>query len=190
MCCRQRAAPCAADPPRPAATERDRFDALDRRDVTFSDIELTTTPLDVGGDFACVEWTARMTPTGAIELGNGTSVDATGERVVVNGARSRRSPGNASARCAGTGTNSRCSNSWRCVRPKTAERARQKVRGSAGGQRLARRRCGPGAERRPGHSGRVDTEIEGQSSQLHQRGPDGAPIRARAMEGLRSKPHN
>jgi len=69
-----------------ASSRTELLDALDRRDSAFSDVDLTTTPLDVGGDFACVEWSVRMTHTGAIELGDGASFDATGERVVVNGA--------------------------------------------------------------------------------------------------------
>ena len=62
------------------------LDALDTRDAAFSDIELEITPLDVGGDFACVEWTVRMTHTGTLQLGGGTNIDATNERVSVNGA--------------------------------------------------------------------------------------------------------
>jgi ketosteroid isomerase-like protein len=69
-----------------ASSRAELLDALDRRDRAFSDVELTTTPLDVGGDFACVEWTVRMTHSGTIELGDAMSFDATGERVVVNGA--------------------------------------------------------------------------------------------------------
>jgi ketosteroid isomerase-like protein len=61
------------------------LDALDARDAAFSAIELEITPLDVGGDFACVEWTVRMSHTGTLELGGGT-IDATNERVTVNGA--------------------------------------------------------------------------------------------------------
>jgi ketosteroid isomerase-like protein len=69
-----------------ASSRAELLDALDRRDRAFSDVDVTTTPLDVGGDFACVEWTVRMTHSGAIELGDGTTVEPTGERVVVNGA--------------------------------------------------------------------------------------------------------
>jgi ketosteroid isomerase-like protein len=69
-----------------ANSRAELLEALDRRDRAFSDVELTTTPLDVGGDFACVEWTVRMTHSGPVELGDGTNVAATGERVVVNGA--------------------------------------------------------------------------------------------------------
>jgi len=62
------------------------LDALDRRDEAFSDIEVEITPLDVGGDFACVEWTVRMTHTDAVALGDGTRLEPTGERVTLNGA--------------------------------------------------------------------------------------------------------
>jgi len=62
------------------------LDALDARDAAFSEIELDITPLDVGGDFACVEWSARMTHSGVLDLGGGSSLDATNERVTVHGA--------------------------------------------------------------------------------------------------------
>jgi ketosteroid isomerase-like protein len=68
-----------------ASSLTELLDALETRDVAFSDIELEITPLDVGGDFACVEWTVRMSHTGTLELGGGT-IDATNERVTVNGA--------------------------------------------------------------------------------------------------------
>ena len=44
------------------------FDELDRRDEAFSDVELDVAPLDVGGDYACVEWTVEMTHSGTIVL--------------------------------------------------------------------------------------------------------------------------
>ena len=69
-----------------ASSLTELLDALETRDTAFSDIDLEITPLDVGGDFACVEWTVRMTHTGALELGGGTTIDATNERVTVNGA--------------------------------------------------------------------------------------------------------
>jgi ketosteroid isomerase-like protein len=69
-----------------AASRAELLDVLDRRDGAFSDVELVTTPLDVGGDFACVEWTVRMSHTGALALGDDTTLQPTGERVVVNGA--------------------------------------------------------------------------------------------------------
>ncbi len=39
----------------------------------FSDIELDVVPLDVGGDYACVEWTVEMTHTGRITLADHTT---------------------------------------------------------------------------------------------------------------------
>jgi hypothetical protein len=59
---------------------------LERRDPAFADIELDVTPLDVGGDFACVEWTVRMTHNAPLVLGGGNTIDATGERVTLHGA--------------------------------------------------------------------------------------------------------
>jgi ketosteroid isomerase-like protein len=73
----------------PAITTGSRaelLDALERRDSAFSDIELEVTPLDAGGDFACVEWTVRMTHSGPVELTGGTRLEPSGEQVVVNGA--------------------------------------------------------------------------------------------------------
>jgi hypothetical protein len=67
------------------ATRDDLIDALDRRDDTFSDIDLRATPLDVGGDFACVEWSVDMTHTGPLTLGPETTVEPTGARITVHG---------------------------------------------------------------------------------------------------------
>jgi hypothetical protein len=58
---------------------------LARRDDAFSDVVVDVTPLDVGGDHACVEWQATMTHTGPIALGDGAALDATGLRITVNG---------------------------------------------------------------------------------------------------------
>jgi hypothetical protein len=69
-----------------AGSRAELLEALDRRDAAFSEIELDVTPLDVGGDFACVEWTVRMTHTGPLALGGGNTLDASGERVTVHGA--------------------------------------------------------------------------------------------------------
>jgi ketosteroid isomerase-like protein len=57
---------------------------LDRRDDAFSDLELDVTPLDVGGDFACAEWTVTMTHSGPFATADAT-LDATGRRVTVHG---------------------------------------------------------------------------------------------------------
>jgi len=58
---------------------------LDRRDDAFSDIDLETTPLDVGGAFACIEWTVAMTHTGPIRLASGDSIEPSGLRVTLHG---------------------------------------------------------------------------------------------------------
>lgn len=57
---------------------------LDRRDAAFTDLELETTPLDVAGEFACVEWRVSMTHSGALSLRD-TRVPATGLRVTIHG---------------------------------------------------------------------------------------------------------
>jgi ketosteroid isomerase-like protein len=58
---------------------------FERRDGTFSDIEVEVAPLDVGGEFACVEWTVSMTHTGPLTLADGAVVEPTGRRVTLNG---------------------------------------------------------------------------------------------------------
>ena len=58
---------------------------LDRRDEAFSEIELSVAPLDVGGDYACVEWTVEMTHTGTVELGAGEPIEPSGVRVTLHG---------------------------------------------------------------------------------------------------------
>ena len=58
---------------------------FDRRDDAFSDIALEVAPLDVGGDYACVEWSVTMTHTGALEVAKGMSVDPTGARIALHG---------------------------------------------------------------------------------------------------------
>ena len=61
------------------------IDELDRRDDAFSDIELDVVPLDVGGDYACVEWTVDMTHSGTITLADNRSIEPTGIRVTLHG---------------------------------------------------------------------------------------------------------
>jgi ketosteroid isomerase-like protein len=58
---------------------------FDQRDAAFSDVELEIAPLDVGGDYACVEWTVTMAHTGPLEVADGMVVDPTGGRVVLHG---------------------------------------------------------------------------------------------------------
>ena len=61
------------------------IDELDRRDDAFSDIELDVVPLDVGGDYACVEWSVDMTHSGTITLADDKSIEPTGIRVTLHG---------------------------------------------------------------------------------------------------------
>jgi ketosteroid isomerase-like protein len=58
---------------------------FEQRDGAFSDLELEVAPLDVGGEYACVEWTVTMTHTGPLAIAEGRSVDPTGIRVVLHG---------------------------------------------------------------------------------------------------------
>jgi ketosteroid isomerase-like protein len=58
---------------------------FERRDDAFSDIHLDALPLDVGGDYACVEWSVAMTHTGRLPVADGKVVDPTGVRVILHG---------------------------------------------------------------------------------------------------------
>jgi ketosteroid isomerase-like protein len=58
---------------------------FDRRDDAFSGIELEVAPLDVGGEYACVEWSVSMTHTGRFAVAEGMLVEPTGVRVTLNG---------------------------------------------------------------------------------------------------------
>jgi ketosteroid isomerase-like protein len=61
------------------------IDALDRRDDAFSDMTLDAMPLDVGGDYACVEWTVHMTHSGTITLSDHRTIEPSGIRVTLHG---------------------------------------------------------------------------------------------------------
>ena len=61
------------------------IDELDRRDEAFSEVELRVAPLDVSGDYACVEWTVDMTHSGAITLGDRGDIEPSGVRVTLHG---------------------------------------------------------------------------------------------------------
>jgi ketosteroid isomerase-like protein len=58
---------------------------LDRRDDAFSDLELEVWPLDVSGDYACIEWCVSMTHTGELTLPGDATVEPTGIRVELHG---------------------------------------------------------------------------------------------------------
>jgi ketosteroid isomerase-like protein len=68
------------------ASLEELIDELDRRDEAFSDASVEVAPLDVGGAYACVEWTVAMTHSGTIALGEDASVEPSGIRVTVHGA--------------------------------------------------------------------------------------------------------
>ncbi len=59
---------------------------FERRDDAFSDIQLEVAPLDVAGDYACVEWSVTMTHAGPLTLMDGLVVEPTGLAVTINGA--------------------------------------------------------------------------------------------------------
>ena len=46
---------------------------------------LDVTPLDVGGDHACVEWTVDMTHTGTITLADDQTIEPSDIRVTLHG---------------------------------------------------------------------------------------------------------
>ena len=68
-----------------ASSLDDLLDQLGRGDGAFSDIELDVTPLDVGGDRACVEWRVTMLHTGALSMLDGAVLEPTGLGVTVYG---------------------------------------------------------------------------------------------------------
>ena len=61
------------------------LDELGRRDDAFSGHTLEMVALDVGGDFACVEWTVEMAHTGALAVDDAVVVDPSDTRVTVHG---------------------------------------------------------------------------------------------------------
>jgi hypothetical protein len=67
------------------ATREALIAALDDRNDAFSDIDLRVSPLDVGGDFACVEWSVDMVHSGPLRWGPDTTVEPAGTRVSVHG---------------------------------------------------------------------------------------------------------
>jgi ketosteroid isomerase-like protein len=69
-----------------AATSLDELlDQLGPGDGAFSDVELDVTPLDVGGDRACVEWRVTMLHTGALSMQEGAVLEPTGLDVTIHG---------------------------------------------------------------------------------------------------------
>jgi ketosteroid isomerase-like protein len=86
------AAQCTEDvkawTPEHSVSSRDELLAeLDRREDTFrgSGADADVVLLDVGGDFACAEWSVTLTHTGKLELPDGRVLEPTGARVTVHG---------------------------------------------------------------------------------------------------------
>jgi ketosteroid isomerase-like protein len=76
--------------PERAISSRDELLAeLGRRENTFSfsdsGAEADIMPLDVGGEFACAEWSVTLTHTGKLDLADGRVLEPTGARVRVHG---------------------------------------------------------------------------------------------------------
>ena len=72
-------------PARSTSALSDLLTELDRRDDAFSEIELDVASLDVGGDYACAEWTVTMTHTGPLEVAGGTIIEPTNVRITLHG---------------------------------------------------------------------------------------------------------
>jgi ketosteroid isomerase-like protein len=72
-------------PGQSATSLAELIDELESRGDAFSDLVFDATPLDVGGDFACVEWTVGMTHSGLLALADGTRIEPSGIRVDVHG---------------------------------------------------------------------------------------------------------
>ena len=68
-----------------AASLTELLEEFQRRDDAFSEFALDTTPLDVAGDYACVEWKVEMTHTGTLALRDDAPLEATGVRLALNG---------------------------------------------------------------------------------------------------------
>lgn len=58
---------------------------LEDRQEAFSDIDLEVTPLDVGGDQACVEWIATATHSGPLVIDEDIVIEPTGGRFTLRG---------------------------------------------------------------------------------------------------------
>jgi ketosteroid isomerase-like protein len=58
---------------------------FDRQGDAFTDAAIEIMPLDVGGDYACAEWSVTMTHSGSIEMTAGTVVEPTGAAITVHG---------------------------------------------------------------------------------------------------------
>jgi hypothetical protein len=58
---------------------------LEDRVGAFTDVDLDLTPLDVGGDRACVEWVAHATHSGPVAIDDDVVLGPTGVRLSLRG---------------------------------------------------------------------------------------------------------
>ena len=76
-------------PERTVSSRDELLAELDRREDAFSfsdsGAQADIMVLDVGGEFACAEWSVSLTHTGKLELADGRVVEPTGARVTVHG---------------------------------------------------------------------------------------------------------
>ena len=68
------------------ATQQDRDLRGEAAEHDVGRVDDVPAPLDVGGDYACAEWSVTMTHTGPLVLAGGEVVEPTGTRIMVNGA--------------------------------------------------------------------------------------------------------
>jgi len=68
-----------------ATSRTELIETLDGRDEAFSALDVAVVPLDVGGNYACAEWTVEMTHTGPLTLADDRSLEPTGIRVTLHG---------------------------------------------------------------------------------------------------------
>jgi ketosteroid isomerase-like protein len=58
---------------------------VEDRDAAFSDVALALSPLDVGGERACVEWMLTATHTGTLVIDDEHELEPTGVRLTLHG---------------------------------------------------------------------------------------------------------
>jgi ketosteroid isomerase-like protein len=76
-------------PERTVSSRDELLAELDRREDAFSfsdsGAQADIMPLDVGGEFACAEWSVTLTHTRTLDLADGGVLRPTGARVTVHG---------------------------------------------------------------------------------------------------------
>ena len=101
---------------------------IERRNGTFTDIEIAYSPLDVSGPQAAVEWVAFAVFSGPLELRGSHVLAPTSHRVRVRAITVANSTVTRSARSGATGTISDAPGSPELSRRRAAPRRRQEFR--------------------------------------------------------------